>query len=92
MNFIDPDGREIDAGSQKEWDKQKKSVTNTRDNLQNRIDKLNAKAERKGWCSEKLASKTGNLKDRLDGVNINLATLDRLESSSQVYSLQKNKW
>ncbi|QOI97310.1 MAG: hypothetical protein HRU69_07325 [Flammeovirgaceae bacterium] len=89
INFIDPDGREIEEGSRKEWDKQRKSVENRRDKLQKRIDKLEAKAEKKGWSAEKIASKTNNLQGRVDGLNTTIAGLDRLESSSQVYQLQK---
>ena len=42
--FIDPDGKQIEPGSQKEFDKQKKNVVDQRDKLQGKIDGLNAKA------------------------------------------------
>ena len=88
INFIDPNGMEIDAASQKEWDKQKKAVTKKRDKVQSTIDKTTAKAEKKGWSAEKLANKLGNLNERLSGLNGSLGNLSTLENSSQVYSLK----
>ena len=79
MRFIDPTGMVIEDGSKKEWEKQKGYVENRRDNLQGRVDKLSAKAEAKGWSSEKLASKTGNLTERVGSLNTSLATMGRLK-------------
>ena len=87
LRFIDPTGMEIEEGSRKEWDKQKQSVENTRDRLQGKIDKLNAKADAKGWSAEKLASRTGNLNERVSSLSGSLKTMGTLESSKQVYSL-----
>ena len=89
MRFIDPSGMVIEDGSKKEWEKQKGYVENRRDNLQGRVDRLSAKAEAKGWSSEKLASKTGNLTERVSSLNSSLETMGTLEASSQVYSLSR---
>ncbi len=88
INFIDPNGMEIDPASQKEWDKQKKAVTSEKDRLQKKVDNLTAKAEKKGWSAEKLASKTGDLKERVSSLNGSLTNLGNLEKSSQVYELK----
>lgn len=86
--FIDPDGREIDPASQKEWDKQKQATIDRRDNLNAKSDKLAAKAEKKGWSSEKLAKKQGNLNNRVSSLNASIDNFSVLENSSQVYSLK----
>jgi RHS repeat-associated protein len=85
--YIDPTGMYIEEGSQKEWDRQKGNVTSQRDYLQNRVDKLTAKAEAKGWSSEKLASRIGDKTERIGSLNTSLGTMGTLESSSQGYSL-----
>ena len=89
LRYVDPTGMVIEDGSKKEWDKQKGNVESRRDNLQGRMDKLSAKAEAKGWSAEKLASKTGNLTERVSSLTGSLKTMGTLEGSSQVYSLQK---
>ena len=88
INFIDPNGMEIDPANQKEWDKQKKSVTNQRDKIQKKVDNLTAKAEKKGWSAEKLSGKVGDLNERISGLNGSLTNLGLLEKSPQVYSLK----
>lgn len=85
--YIDPDGRQIEPGSQKEWDKQKQSVIGQRDKLQGKIDGLNAKATEKGWSAEKLAGKIGNMQDRVSSLNDAISNLGVLEASTQMYSL-----
>lgn len=85
--FIDPDGMIVDPSSQKEWDKQKKSITSERDRLQGKVDKLNATAASKGWSAEKLAGKIGDMSDRITGMNSSLGNLGTLEQSAQSYSL-----
>ncbi|MFV0305101.1 MAG: RHS repeat-associated core domain-containing protein [Moheibacter sp.] len=87
--FVDPDGRQIEPGSQKEWDKQKNAVISERDRLQGKIDGLNTKASEKGWSAEKLSRKMGNMGDRVSNLNGTLTTLGTLESSDQVYQLDK---
>ena len=87
LNFIDPTGAYIEPASQKEWDKQTGYVEARRDNLQGRIDKLTAKAEKKGWSSDKLAGKLGNLNERVASLNTTLDMFSTLESSTQGYSL-----
>ncbi|KPQ08949.1 MAG: RHS repeat-associated core domain [Algoriphagus marincola HL-49] len=89
IRFTDPTGMVIEDGSKKEWEKQKRYVQNRMDKLQGRIDKLNAKAADKGWSAEKLASKVGNLSERISSLNGSLATMGTLESSVQVYSLSR---
>ncbi len=89
VNVVDPDGREIEEGSKKEWDKQKAAVTKERDRLQGKVDKLTAKAQAKGWSAEKLANRTGNLTQRVASLNGSIKTLGALESSKQVYALNK---
>lgn len=88
VNYIDLDGRDIDPASQREWDKQKGYVTKERDRLQKRSDNLTAKAEKKGWSTEKLANKMGNIGERVNSLNGTLNTLGTLENSSQMYSLK----
>jgi RHS repeat-associated protein len=86
--FVDPDGRTVDPASQKEWDKQKQSVTDQRDKLQKKVDGLNAQAKAKGWSAGKLAGKVGDLNDRITGLNGSLTNLGNLETSKQNYSLK----
>jgi hypothetical protein len=86
--FVDPDGRTVDPASQDEWNKQKKAVTNQRDKLQKTVDDLVAKANDKGWSAEKLASKMGNLRERVTSLNGSLDNLTHLEGSNQVYGLK----
>ncbi len=87
IKYIDPDGMEIEEGSLKEWEKLKQQVEKQRDRLQNDINKLNAKAEAKGWSSEKLAGKIGNKAERLASLNSSIGMMGTLENSTQVYSL-----
>lgn len=89
IRFIDPDGMRVDPSSQKSWDKQKQSITDRRDDLQKKVDKLNTKAQEKGWSASKLANKVGDLNDRIKSLDGSLATLATLDSSSQVYSLNQ---
>lgn len=89
IRFVDPTGMVIEEGSQREWERQKGYVTSERNRLQNRVDKLTAKAEAKGWSSEKLAGKIGDRAERVASLNTSLNTMGTLESSSQVYSLSK---
>ncbi len=89
INFIDPNGMEIDPASQKEWDKQKKAVTDERGRLQKKVDYLTAKAEKKGWSEKKLANRVGDLKDRVTSLDGTLSNLGTFEKSTQVYSLNK---
>ncbi len=87
MRFTDPTGMVIEDGSKKEWERQKGYVERRRDNLQGKVDRLSAKAEAKGWSSEKIASRTGNLTERVSSLSSSLTTMGKLEESSQVYSL-----
>src|SRR5690606_12929451 len=88
MRFMDPTGMVIEDGSRKEWDKQRGRVERRAEKLQGKIDKLNAKAEAKGWSSEKLANKIGNASERVASLNNSLSTMTDLENSAQVYSLK----
>ena len=85
--WTDPTGMSVESGSQKEWDRQKQSVTAERDRLQGKINGLNAKAAEKGWSVEKLAEKIGNMQERVTGLNGAILNLEVLENSTQVYSL-----
>lgn len=85
--WTDPTGMSVEPGSQKEWDKQKKSVVSERDRLQAKVDKINADGAKKGWSAEKIAGKIGNLNDRIGSLNGSLTNLGTLEASTQVYSL-----
>jgi RHS repeat-associated protein len=87
--YIDPDGREIDPASKKEWERQKQAVINQRDKLQGKMDKLSTQAEKKSWGTEKLANKMGNLGERVSSLNSSIVNFVTLESSSQIYSLSK---
>ena len=87
--FIDPDGMQIDPASQKEWDRLRGSVTKTRDALQSDVDKINQRAKDKGWDAKTLASKMGDKLDRLNNVNQSLSNMSTLESSDQMYGLNK---
>lgn len=87
--LVDPDGKEIEDGSIKEWNKLRKNIESKRDKLQSRINNLNAKAEKKGWSSEKLSNKTGNLLERVTSLNNSLNTMIILEKSNQVYRLSE---
>lgn len=44
-------------------------------------------AKKKGWSTEKLAKKQGNLGERISSLNSSLKTKDNLEINSQVYRL-----
>ena len=87
--LVDPDGKEIEDGSIKEWNKLRKNIESKIDKLQSRINNLNAKAEKKGWSSEKLSNKTGNLLERVTSLNNSLNTMIILEKSNQVYRLSE---
>jgi hypothetical protein len=87
IRFVDPSGMEIEEGSKKEWERQKGYVTKQKDKLQKKSDGLASKAEAKGWSSEKLAKKQGNLDGRVSSLNTSLSTMGTLEASDQVYSL-----
>ncbi|WP_053337435.1 RHS repeat-associated core domain-containing protein [Microscilla marina] len=89
LKFIDPNGKEIEKGSQKEWDKQKKKIASRRSELQKKIENLKAKAEKKGWSKKKLARKIGNRQERISRLSSTLTTMDGLESSKQTYALEK---
>ncbi|MCG8474096.1 MAG: hypothetical protein MI784_01230 [Cytophagales bacterium] len=89
IKLTDPTGAEIEEGSQKAWEREKRLVQNKRNRLQKKSDNLKAKAEKKGWSSEKLAKKTGNLSKRINNLDNSLSTMGKLEESKQVYSLSK---
>jgi hypothetical protein len=79
----------IEEGSQAEWARRKSDVTNRRDYMQNRVDRLTARAEDKGWSSEKLASKIGDKNTRIASLNGTLNVMGIMEdkNNSQGYSL-----
>ncbi len=87
INSVDPTGMYIEEGSQKEWDRQKSSIESRRDNLTTKSGGLAARADAKGWSSEKLARKQGNLADRVGSLNGTLSTMGTLEASTQGYTL-----
>ena len=87
LRFVDPTGMYIVEGSQEEWEKQKGYVESQRDYLQNRVDKLTAKAETKGWSAEKLANRIGDKTERISSLSTSLETMGALEASDQGYSL-----
>ena len=89
IKLIDFDGLEIEQSSQKEWDKQKNKITKTRDKLNSQIQKIKTKAKNNNWSEEKLFKKLGDKERRLGGINQSLANISLLETSSQVYSLNK---
>jgi RHS repeat-associated protein len=83
ISFIDPNGKEIDPASQNEWETQKGYVTSERDRLQNKANNLSAKAEKKGWSSEKLAKKQGNLNERISSLNASIGNFSVLVKLSK---------
>jgi len=89
INYIDPTGMYIEEGSQKEWKRRKSDITRRRDGLKNRVDRLTARAEAKGWSSEKLASRVGDNNTRIASLNGTLNVMGILEdeNNSQGYSL-----
>ncbi len=89
--FIDVQGDFIAEGSQKEFNRNKKRIRKTRDRLQRRINKINLKAQKKGWTKEKLANRIGNKKLRVSSLNKTLEDLTKLETSSQVYELKSGQ-
>ena len=91
INFVDPTGMEIENGSLREWEMLKKQIERERDRLQSNINRLNARANAKGWSSEKLARKIGNKAERLASLNSSIETMGTLEGSKQVYSLSHTK-
>jgi len=88
--FIDPDGMKIDPGSQAEWDSQRKSIEDRRNELQTKVDGLNEKAAKNGWSAEKLANKIGDLGDRIASLDGTLNTMNVLAdvNNSQVYEVK----
>jgi RHS repeat-associated protein len=87
--FIDPDGMQVDPGSQKEWDRQKRNVMSKREQLNKKIDRVFKKAFEKGWSDAKISKKLGDLQDRSASLSGTLVNLANLESSTQVYSLNQ---
>ncbi|MFA6878805.1 MAG: RHS repeat-associated core domain-containing protein, partial [Bacteroidales bacterium] len=85
--YVDPTGMYIEESSQQEWERRKGDVTSRKDYLQNRINKLTAKAKVKGWSAEKLANKIGDKSERISSLNNSLDVMESLENSSQGYSL-----
>ena len=90
VNFSDPTGMYIVEESVDEWNKNKKNIEDQHNKLQNSIDKITAKGERKGWSQEKIASKIGDRQERVASLNNTLSTMTILENSEQGYSLSSN--
>lgn len=86
--LTDPTGMIVEEGSQKEWNRQKENITNERNNLQRSIERKTARAEKKGWSADKLASKIGDKKERASSLKNTLDNLGNLETSTQVYALK----
>jgi RHS repeat-associated protein len=82
--FVDPDGRSVDPASQKDWDKQKKALTDRRDELQSQ---LNAMNQAMADGVENLESSISFVTQRVTSLNGSLGDLKTLEDSKQVYSL-----
>jgi hypothetical protein len=57
--------------------------------FQSDVDKINQRAKDKGWDAKTLASKMGDKLDRLNSLNGSLHNMSTLESSEQLYSLNK---
>ncbi len=87
LYFIDSDGRKGDPGSQKEWDNQKAEIKNKKSTLQAKVDGINAKAKEEKWSEEKLTKEIGDLNQRISSLDKTLTNMTRLETSSQLYSL-----
>ena len=79
VNFVDPNGMEIEESSMKDWEKEKASIQRIMDKIQNQINKLVAKAGSK--------SRIANLVDRISGLNSTMETMGQLEASTQMYAL-----
>ncbi|MEM9889181.1 MAG: hypothetical protein AAF849_25155 [Bacteroidota bacterium] len=77
--FIDPDGRQIEEGSQKDFERNRKAIENKRNQLQKKLDKKIA------------AGKTNisSLANRVSSLNSTLTNLNMLEKSDVTYSLNK---
>jgi hypothetical protein len=86
----DPLGDTIEKASQQEWNRQKQEVVKARDKLQSQVDKIKAKAEKEGWGQDKLASKLGNLNERVLSLNSTLGNLGSMETSTQFYRLDNS--
>ena len=91
VGLMDLDGRKIEEGSKQEWEKNRNLVNKKIQSIQKNIEEYKNKAVKKEWTQEKLDKKTSELKSRLNWLNEKNQQLDKIESSSQVYRLKKNK-
>jgi RHS repeat-associated protein len=90
VSIIDPNGAEIDSASKKEWNTRKQEVTKKRDQIQNKVNGINAKADNKHWTAEQRNKAIGSLGDQLKKLNKSVSDMGTLENSKQVYSLYYN--
>jgi hypothetical protein len=86
ISLIDADGMKVDKASQKEWDNQKKSITDQRDNLSTGVAALTELSKATG---ADLSGLINGLEGRVTSLNGTLSNLTNLENSSQMYSLNK---
>ena len=89
LMYIDLDGREIDIAVIDEWMKQRNNVETKRDEIQNQIDIINSIGNEFGF-SEGLNNLQQGLESRVASLNSSIETLNSLESSKQVYTLNSN--
>jgi len=87
MIYVNARSAYIEPATQKNWLKQKGMVIKRRDRLQDRIERIIAKAEKEGWHTAKLKKKIGNKQERINTLNKTIATLELLEKSTQGYSV-----
>ncbi len=85
INLIDPDGMRIDSASQADWNTQRQSITDRRNDLQGQ---LNAMNQALADGVEGLESSISYLTERIGSLNGTLTNLGTLESSDQLYSLR----
>jgi len=89
ISLVDPDGMQIAKGSQKDFDRHRNAIIKRRNSLEKKFDKILSKGMKKGWSSEKISNKIGNLGSRISSLNGTITNLNMLEASSETYSLNK---
>jgi RHS repeat-associated protein len=87
--FIDHNGMEIAKQSQDEWNQRKQEVQEMLDALTEVVNKIKAQAKEAGWSEKRTAAAIGELDDRVSSLQGTIQNLNNLESSSQVYALDK---
>jgi len=87
LNYVDPDGRQIEEGSKRQWDRQKNKISTRIDKLKSEIENKTAKANQDGWTQSKQVE-IDELQESVSSLNSTLTTMGTLENSTQTYSLK----